>query len=93
MRNPNPPTCPDELSGWMSDSQWSALDVLTTLPSFTNLAKEMDKNSEDWCNWCANEASERVQMPGEWGKVSEFKQLLIVRALRPDRITNALQVG
>jgi hypothetical protein len=30
-------------------------------------------------------------MPGEWGKMSEFKQLLIVRVLRPDRITNALQ--
>jgi dynein heavy chain len=42
-------------------------------------------------NWCQNEASERVVMPGEWGKMSEFKQLLIVRVLRPDRITNALQ--
>ena len=30
-------------------------------------------------------------MPGEWGKMSSFKQLLILRALRPDRITNALQ--
>jgi hypothetical protein len=30
-------------------------------------------------------------MPGEWSKLSEFRQLLIIRALRPDRITNALQ--
>jgi dynein heavy chain, axonemal len=29
-------------------------------------------------------------MPGEWAKLSEFKQLLIIRAMRPDRITNAL---
>ncbi len=29
--------------------------------------------------------------PGDWSKLSEFKQLLIIRALRPDRITNALQ--
>jgi hypothetical protein len=30
-------------------------------------------------------------MPGEWAKLSEFRQLLAIRALRPDRITNALQ--
>eukprot|EP00983_Pelagomonas_calceolata_P100995 1158640-Pelagomonas_calceolata.AAC.9 len=48
MRNPNPPPITDDLSRWMSESQWSALDVLTTLPSFTNLAKDMEKNSDDW---------------------------------------------
>lgn len=53
----------------------------------------MEKCSDDWFNWCNNEAAERSTMPGEWGKISEFKQLLIVRALRSDRITNALQVG
>jgi dynein heavy chain len=30
-------------------------------------------------------------MPGDWGRMSEFKQLLLLRALRPDRVTNALQ--
>lgn len=91
MRNPTPPAISDDLSRWMAESQWAALDVLTTLPSFTALAKDMEKNSDDWCTWCKHEASERAVMPGEWGKINEFKQLLIVRALRPDRITNALQ--
>ena len=49
MRNPNPPPITDDLSRWMTESQWSALDVLTTLPSFTQLAKDMEKNSDDWC--------------------------------------------
>lgn len=91
MRTPNPPAISDDLSRWLAESQWASLDVLTTLPSYTTLAKDMEKNSEDWCTWCRNEASERTQMPGEWSKLSEFKQLLIIRALRPDRITNALQ--
>lgn len=30
-------------------------------------------------------------MPGECGRMSAFRQLLLLRALRPDRITNALQ--
>jgi dynein heavy chain len=32
-------------------------------------------------------------MPGDWGRVGEFRKLVLLRALRPDRITNALQVG
>ncbi len=92
LKNPTPPPITDDLSRWMNEAQWAALDVLTTLPTFANLAKDMEKSSDDWYNWCMNEASERVTMPGEWGKsLSEFKQLLIIRALRPDRITNALQ--
>lgn len=30
-------------------------------------------------------------MPGDWCRSSEFRQLLLLRALRPDRVTNALQ--
>ena len=37
------------------------------------------------------EAAERANMPGDWARLTEFRQLLIIRALRPDRITNALQ--
>ncbi len=91
LRNPTPPPITDDLSRWMSESQWASLDVLTTMPAFASLAKDMEKNSDDWYNWCLNEAPERANMPGEWGKMSEFKQLLIIRAMRPDRITNALQ--
>ncbi len=51
----------------------------------------MEKNSDEWNNWCSNEAVERATMPGEWGRLPDIKQLLLIRALRPDRITNALQ--
>ena len=51
----------------------------------------MEKGSEEWERWCGLEASEKAKMPGEWGKQAPFRQLLIIRALKPDRITNALQ--
>lgn len=90
LRSPNPPPITDDLSRWLNEAQWAALDVLTTLPAFANLAKDMEKSTDDWFTWCGLEAPERAAMPGDWTKLSEFKQLLIVRALRPDRITNAL---
>ena len=55
--------------------------------------QDLEKASEEWSAWCLSEAPERALMPGDWGRVGEFRKLLLLRALRPDRITNALQVG
>lgn len=51
----------------------------------------MEKNSDEWYNWCCSEGSELTAMPGDWGRMSEFKQLLLLKALRPDRVATALQ--
>ena len=61
------------------------------LAGFAHLAKDMEKNSDEWCNWCVSEGRGNLAMPGDWGRMSEFKQLLILRALRPDRVAAALQ--
>ncbi len=67
--------------------------MLLLLQAYGTLAKDMEKNSDEWEKWCLLEASEKAPMPGDWGKISDFRQLLIVRALKPGRITNALQVS
>jgi len=67
--------------------------MLLLLQAYGTLAKDMEKNSDEWEKWCVLEASEKAPMPGDWGKISDFRQLLIVRALKPGRITNALQVS
>jgi len=67
--------------------------LLFLLQAYGTLAKDMEKNSDEWEKWCLLEASEKAPMPGDWGKISDFRQLLIVRALKPGRITNALQVS
>lgn len=99
-KNPTPQPAPNDLSRWIAEGQWGALDSLcSTVPAFNNMAKEMDKNSDDWEKYCGHERPEDAKMPGEWGKPGtardaevkrRFRELLIIRALRPDRITNAL---
>ena len=89
-KTPVPPPITDELSLWMTDAQWSALDPVCKLPKFTALAKDMEKNNDSWKEWCAIENCEKHELPGDWAKLSKFQKLLVVRALRPDRITNAL---
>lgn len=51
----------------------------------------MEKNSDEWYTWCTSEGRGQTPMPGDWARMSEFKQLLILRALRPDRVATALQ--
>ncbi|KIY98975.1 dynein heavy chain, partial [Monoraphidium neglectum] len=92
-RSTSPPPITDELSRWMTEGQWAAVDALATsgVPGFASLTKDLEKASEEWSAWCLSEAPERALMPGDWGRVGEFRKLLLLRALRPDRITNALQ--
>ncbi|KAI8464229.1 MAG: flagellar alpha dynein [Monoraphidium minutum] len=92
-RSPAPPPITDDLSRWMTEGQWAAVDALagSGVPGFASLAKDLEKASEEWSGWCLTEAPERAPMPGDWGRVGEFRKLLLLRALRPDRITNALQ--
>ncbi len=51
----------------------------------------MEKNSDEWYTWCNSEGRGHVPMPGDWSRMSEFKQLLLLRALRPDHVAAALQ--
>jgi dynein heavy chain len=51
----------------------------------------MEKNSDEWYNWCLSESDGHKTTPGDWGRMSEFKQLLLLKALRPDRVAAALQ--
>jgi len=68
-----------------------ALLCSDALAGFGHLAKDMEKNSDEWYNWCIGEGRSHAQMPGDWARMSEFKQLLLLRALRPDRVATALQ--
>eukprot|EP00891_Asterochloris_glomerata_P001316 jgi/Astpho2/1316/Aster-06188 len=77
MRVTTPPPITDDLSRWMNETQWAALQPLTQLPAFATLPKDIEKNSDEWERWCNNEASEKAPMPGEWSKISDFRQLLI----------------
>ena len=61
-KTPVPPPITDELSLWMTDAQWSALDPVCKLPKFTALAKDMEKNNDSWKEWCAIENCEKREL-------------------------------
>ncbi|KAI3429649.1 hypothetical protein D9Q98_005734 [Chlorella vulgaris] len=85
-----PPPPSDELGQWMSEASMAALAPLAQLPAFGGLLKDLEKRADEWGQWAAGDSPETDPMPGEWSKLSDFRRLLILRALKPDRMPAAL---
>ena len=92
-KSASPPPITDELSRWMGEAQWAAVDGLagSGVPGLAALGKDLERCSDEWAAWCRAPAPERAPMPGDWGRAGEFRRLLLLRALRPDRVPSALQ--
>jgi len=85
------PPMTNELGDWMTDVQWASLLPLEKLKCFGGLTKDMEKHSDAWMEWNKEERAEMRELPGDWKKnLSDFRKLLLIRAMRPDRITAAL---
>lgn len=89
----SPPPITDELSTWLMEAQWAGILALEDHQPFGGIAKDMEKKSEAWMNWGSHELCETLPLPGEWEKsLTDFQRLLLLRAVRPDRITAGLAV-
>ncbi|KAF0977183.1 hypothetical protein FDP41_003836 [Naegleria fowleri] len=87
------PNTPKEnpFTDWLSDFSWKAIYKLNQLEGFEKLSDDIVNSGKRWKLWSMLEAPEKESLPQEWKKKSGFEKLLIIRALRPDRITQALK--
>ena len=78
------------LPEWMPDSAWASVQALKEIEEFGALPDDIIGSAKRWRDWMEVERPEEEPMPGEWKKLPSFAQLLIFRALRPDRMSNVL---
>jgi dynein heavy chain len=80
---------------WLTDTGWKDLQLLNNLdPVFKNLVKDVISNEAGWKAWYDEETPEYSAMPGHYAEtdgVDPFKQLLVLRCFRNDRIVNAVK--
>eukprot|EP00742_Colponemidia_sp_Colp-10_P007220 GILJ01007760.1.p1 GENE.GILJ01007760.1~~GILJ01007760.1.p1 ORF type:complete len:2640 (-),score=434.68 GILJ01007760.1:74-7498(-) len=76
---------------WISDKMWNEISTLSELPVFNGLANTFEAYIEGFKR-VFDSADAHVQpLPGRWdAKLSMFQKLLILRCLRPDKITAAV---
>ena len=58
---------------------------------YRNLDREIEGSSKRWRLYCELEAPEKEKLPGDWKSKTDILMLTILRALRPDRMTHAVQ--
>ena len=76
----------------LKDYQIANVKGLEELEIFSGLLDIISSNSEStyWRKWLKDEKAEESDMPKSQSKLTEFQKLLVIKALRPDRITSAI---
>ena len=84
---------PAAIKKWMPDEAWFSIQKLVEIEMFEQLANHVEvgapKRFEEWYNELTPETE---KLPLDWKKLETmpFEKLLVIRCLRPDRITVAL---
>ena len=80
------------LHEWLPAAIWPRIKALEGLKIFSTLGDNMQSDSDYWEKWFNSECPEATKLPGDYQKdVNTFYRLILLRALRPDRVTTALK--
>ncbi|XP_063612420.1 dynein beta chain, ciliary-like, partial [Penaeus indicus] len=77
---------------FITNNNWGAIRSLSQVDEFRNLDRDLENSVKRWRMYCECEAPEKEKLPGEWKGKSDVQRLVIMRALRPDRMTHAMQL-
>lgn len=75
---------------FIPETTWAAVKGLENLKPFEHIINQMEGEPHLWRKWYIDEKPESVELPKSVKDLSLFHRILLLRALRPDRLTNAL---
>ena len=78
------------LAEWLPESAWFGLQALKEIQAFAKLPDDMDSMPEMWKRWYDLEKPELVDMPKDYKNFDDWKKILVLRVVRPDRVTPAM---
>ncbi|XP_068406617.1 dynein axonemal heavy chain 11 isoform X2 [Eschrichtius robustus] len=65
--------------------------AVALMEEFQGLDRDVERSAKQWRKWAESECPEKEKLPQEWKKKSLIQKLIILRAVRPDRMTYALR--
>ncbi|OAJ39728.1 hypothetical protein BDEG_23556 [Batrachochytrium dendrobatidis JEL423] len=76
---------------WISEKSWSEISRLASMDSFTGFDTGFSENLAEWKRLFESPDPQDFNLPGKWHlALTSFEKLLVLRCLRPDRITVAI---
>ena len=79
------------LHEWLPEAIWPKIKAIEGMTAFKGLGDNMQSDSDDWSAWFDDAKAEQAKLPGDYQKgLTSFEKLILLRALRPDRVSTAL---
>ncbi|KAF4030914.1 Dynein heavy chain C-terminal domain [Phytophthora infestans] len=77
---------------WLPPAQWTAINMLAQLEEFQKMPQDLKEASSRFREWYNHVTPESEKLPLDWAGLDRtpFLKLLVVRCLRPDRMTVAV---
>uniref|UniRef100_A0A8C5QHE5 Dynein axonemal heavy chain 11 n=1 Tax=Leptobrachium leishanense TaxID=445787 RepID=A0A8C5QHE5_9ANUR len=76
---------------FLNVQSWSAIKMISTMEEFRGLDRDIEGSAKRWKKLVESETPEKERFPQEWKNKSSLQKLIILRALRPDRMTYAIR--
>ncbi|XP_005102124.3 dynein heavy chain 1, axonemal [Aplysia californica] len=87
-----PYTVQNPASSWLSERAWNDILTLPALPKFADFAKDFKNHLKSYKDFFDSIDPQDMPLPGKWGEeLDDFQAILVLKALRPDKVTNAMQ--
>jgi dynein heavy chain, axonemal len=72
----------------ITDEAWDNLTELDAVTEFSGLVSSIEQSEREWKTWFLSGEPDELSLPCEWeNKLNDLQKMLIVRSLRPDRVT------
>lgn len=84
---------PENPIPWLNESQWQSLQALITLEPFERFVADLEESEARFKEWYNSPYPESEKLPLDWrdlDKTAPFLKLLVVKCMRPDRVTQAI---
>lgn len=72
---------------WITDKSWDNIVELDKIPGYHGISRSFEDNHKEWNIWYTAAEPEEFPMIGDWNKMTSFQKMLIIRCIRPDRMT------
>ncbi|XP_039545600.1 dynein heavy chain 11, axonemal [Pimephales promelas] len=76
---------------FLSNTAWSAVKTMSFTDEFRGLDRDIEGSPKRWKKVVESECPEKEKLPQEWKSKSSLQKLILMRALRPDRMTYAVR--
>uniref|UniRef100_A0A3P8V3P1 Dynein axonemal heavy chain 11 n=1 Tax=Cynoglossus semilaevis TaxID=244447 RepID=A0A3P8V3P1_CYNSE len=76
---------------FLSSQSWGAIKTISTLENFSGLDKDIESSPKRWRKVVESSCPEEERLPQDWKNKSSIQKLIILKALRPDRMTYSLR--